>query len=127
MNLDTIAQLLEEKGVGERAKNIFSGLMPQGVSGILLRDYFGGTRYDHNLPGFYKGAFMLIVRGPSYDVSKQVCELAVKALTIQGNTYVGEVLFKYMRPRILPFSFPPSPGQQWEFTVTMDACYVDAA
>jgi hypothetical protein len=128
MNLEAVASVLESAGVGTAGKDIFINFIPGDIEGILLRDYFGGTPRDHELPGYIQGAFMLIARGKDYKTTHDLCKAAVAALEAHDLEEVVEgAKFNYMRGRTLPFSYSSSPAQQWEVTVTIDACYVDVA
>lgn len=126
MKLEPIASWLQQQGVAVQGQDLFINFIPQGMSGILLRDDFGGTRIDHELPGFYKGSFMVIARHADYATSKGLAKSAVATLQLLANTTVDGVSFRYLRPRALPFVYAPSPGQMVESSVTVDACFVDA-
>lgn len=127
MRLDAVAQHLEEEGVGIVGKTIFINFIPADLEGILLRDNFGGMRYDHELPGYFKGSFMLISRARGYEKSKALSDAAIEALKAATNKEVDTVTFRYMRPRSKPFAYAPSPGQNNEFHTTVDTLYIDTA
>jgi hypothetical protein len=127
MNFDPIIEILDSSGEVESEKSLFINFVPGGLEGILLRDYFGGTPVDHELPGFIRGSFMLIARGVDYVATKERLEKCIEALKAAGDAQEtwGGVRLNYLRPRTLPFSYAPSAGEFHEITVTMDACYVD--
>jgi hypothetical protein len=127
VNLNPIAKRIEDASVAIRGRDLFINMMPADKTGILLRDYFGGTAIDHYLPGFFKASFMVIVRHPSYQSAEQLIKRAVAALIVEQKTTVEGVVFHYIRPRGLPFTYAPSPGQNHEFAVNMDCCFIDAA
>ncbi len=127
MNLEVIIDRLEQKGVGESGKSLFINFIPQDLTGILLRDYFGGTRVDHELPGRFKAKFMLIARERDYESARALVIAASKALTVKSREQLGSVAFDYMRPMGLPFAYAPTPGQNVEVALNLECCYVDAA
>jgi hypothetical protein len=124
MKLETIAEMLENASVGVAGSDIFINMIPAEVTtGILLRQYFTGTKIDHELPGMRKTSFFVIARSPDYLTAKGLAESAVAALHLRYETEVGTTHFKYMRPRTEPFVYAPSPGQLVEFSVVIDCCY----
>lgn len=127
MNLIPIAARLEEQGVATVGQTVFINFMPSEVSlGILLRDYFGGTRVIPELPGYYKASYMMVVRCVDMDAGLELMSQAVLALTLTVGEELSGHTFKYMRPRNLPFTYAPSPGQNIEIAVNMDCCFIDA-
>lgn len=124
MNLTAVATILEDAGVGTIGKSIFINMMPPDAPGILLRQYFGGTRIDHELPGYRKTTFMLIARANEYTEGEALINDAVKALTIEISEEKAGVYWNYMRPETEPFVYAESPGAAIEFQVNIDACYV---
>ena len=62
MNLTGIAKYLEDKKIGRRGKTIFVNEMPLDCEiGIVLRDRYSGTPFDHNLPGYFNTGFRAAV------------------------------------------------------------------
>lgn len=125
MILESVAQHLEDDGVGVRGQSIFINFIPQGNEGILLRDPFGGFATDPELPAYYRGYFMLITRGREYVRMKTLIEQAVDSLRSQGPRQIGDMQVKYLLPRSLPFSYANSVGDQIEFIVNMDGVFFD--
>jgi hypothetical protein len=124
MNLLPVADYIETAGLGTRAKTIFVNQIPiDCVSGIMLRSPLAGTKIDHELPGFYKTSFQLVVRANSYQDGESRAKTAVDVLTLH-ETQIGEMLFKYIRPRTLPVVFPISKGNLLEFAVDFDVAFV---
>lgn len=123
MKLDTIATILEDAKIGVIGKSIFKNFMPAEIpAGILLRDGFSGTKIDHELPGFYKASFQLIVRNSDHATGLDLIERAIVALTIADQT-VDDMVIRYMRPRTLPFGYPLSPGNLTEFVTQIDVAF----
>jgi hypothetical protein len=124
MKLDSVAQILEDAGVGTIKRNIFINFMPGDVKeGILLRDGFSGTKINHYLPGFHKTDFQLIVRAVKFQDGEALIEAAILALTINTRAIYGNMDIHNMRPRSLPFSYPLSPGNITEFVTQIDVAY----
>lgn len=124
MKLEPIAAMLEAAGIGTVGTDIFVNMAPPVNPGILLRQYFGGTRLYPELPGYRKTTFMLIARAADYTEGWELCERAVAALTISTEQIAQGVKWKYMRPETEPFVYPASPGAMLEFQVNLDCCYV---
>lgn len=123
MNLEGVAQILEQAGVAVQGENLFINFMPTDTTGILLRDPFGGTPIDHELPGYRRTSFMLIVRLPEYQAARELMSAAVDALTMQGRE-TGGMRINYMRPRSEPQTYQPSPGGLIEMITNIDCSYV---
>jgi hypothetical protein len=124
MNLLPLVSHIEAANLGTRAKTIFVNQMPiECTSGILLRGMLAGTKVDHELPGYYKTKFQLVVRANGYDTGNALANSVVSALTV-NNTQIGEMFFKYMRPCTMPVVFPISKGNLLEFAVEFDVAFV---
>lgn len=126
MNLLNISQRLEDAGVGIQGKSIFINMIPaESARGVLLRNDLRGTLIDHELPGYYRTSFRLIVRSDAYADGQDLITQAVEALRINLATQVGSQRFVYMRPRTLPVVFPLSKGSLLEFAVDIDVCFTE--
>lgn len=124
MNLMNLADLLEQKTIGKKAETIFLNMMPAECKlGILLRSPLTGTRIDHELPGYYKTKFQVIVRTPDYVKGEELIKKTVEALTIKNDTQVGGMLVRYMRPCHKPVPYPLSGGGFIEFNVSMETVF----
>ena len=124
MKLESIASLLQTASLGVMGESIFINAMPAApVKGILLIDPFGGTPIDHELPGYRRGSFVMVVRSRDYQEAETLINAAIVALTIQDQALPGMTV-KTMRARHDPFPFPVSPGNYVEFTVNIDCRYV---
>lgn len=124
MELEPIADLLEQSGCGVKAQSIFINEMRVGDAGILLKASYKGTPIDPQLPGYYKGEFALVVRGKSYLPARELIMQAMKVLTIYSETELGDMLIKHCRPRTLPVSYPIPAGGLTEFVTNIDCTYV---
>lgn len=124
MKLDVVAQMLVDANVGVLGKTIFKNFMPaEAKLGVLLRDGFSGTRIDHELPGFHRTDFQLIVRSDDYLTGQTLIEDAIIALTVEKQTVVDTMDIHYMRARSLPFAYPLSPGNLMEFVTQIDVAF----
>jgi len=127
MNLESIAERIEAQSVATRGRDLFLNLMPGEIPvGLLLKEPFGGTEIDHELPGYRKASFQIISRSEDYAEAKELIEQAVEALTMV-DTALTDMQVHYMRPRHEPFTFPLTVGNRLEFLVNMDLCYVITA
>jgi hypothetical protein len=123
MNLEGVAEILDSAGVAMMGTSLFINFMPTDYEGVLLRDPFGGTPIDHELPGYRATSFMLIVRKKDYVVAKDIMQQAVEALTL-SDLQAGGMQINYMRPRGEPVAYQPSPGGLIEMITNIDCSYV---
>lgn len=124
MNLTPVAQWLEKRGLGTIGETIFMYHLPADVDvGILLRPSLNGAKIWHDLPGYLKFDFQLIVRARTVDEAQALSEQAVKELTV-SNLTVGDWAVNYMRPVHHPVGFPISIGEMVEFNTRIACCIV---
>jgi hypothetical protein len=127
MDMMPIANKLELEGLGVQASTLFINLMPMECKeGILLRSPLSGTRVDHELPGYYRTSFMVIVRGHDYASASVLMEACMRALTLY-ETDLDDISVKYMRPHTLPVTFPVSIGNFYEIKVEFEVAYNGAS
>lgn len=93
------------------------------TKGLCLRSSISGDNLDHELPGFMKGAFRLIVRSAKYAEGMKLVDTATAALTVDIPQDVGFMHVRYCRARTTPMIYPVSDGNLREFAVNMDICY----
>lgn len=124
MNLESIAALLEEAGLGVQGTSIFIHRMPENQAGFILREGYSGDWISYDYPGWREGDMLLTYRSNSYADGKAQIEAAMVALSYPYGVTVGDVKFNYMRPRTTPMVYPLSAGNNTEFAVHIDVCYV---
>lgn len=108
-------------------KNIFVNHMPASVKkGILVRVDYQGIPVDHELPGYFKTSFQVIVRNPDY-VEGQTLADKVCVILNKERAVVGSMQLHYIYPAERPFVFPASEGDYLEFSTVFDACYLLAS
>lgn len=124
MNLLPLAELLQANKIGTMGKTIYINMLPIDVpNAILLRNGLSGTLIDHELPGYTKTQFQVIVRAPGYQQGYDLMERVTNAITLNNET-VGIYHFNYCRPHTEPVVFPLSAGNLLEFSVHFDvSCY----
>lgn len=127
MNLEPIALYLEQQTqppLGIRGQSLFINALPADTEpAILLRDPFGGAEILHELPGYRRASFQVIVRAKDYREGQTLSKAVSSALTMENASLTGMDI-KFMRPRHDPFTFAPSPGNSLEWVVNIDAAYV---
>lgn len=123
MNLQPIADKLQAENLGTKGKTIFIHAMPlECKKGILLRSPLQGTDIDHELPGYYKTEFGVIVRAPKHEEANALAETIMTKL--RGyNTVIGNMNVKYVRPHHLPVTFPVNDGNLVEVLVKYEIAY----
>lgn len=134
MNLKTLAENLEaDVTLNPRlvqAQNLFIHAFPPAAkTGVMLREYFGGTEIDHELAGYRHAPFQCIVRAPNYQAAETLAKAISASWTFEADPVanprlMGSMSFRYLRPRNEPLVFPNSEGSLWEFLVNFEACYV---
>jgi hypothetical protein len=124
MNLEQMAQALEDAGVGVQKKTLFINRLPVTVpTGILLKTTTAGTPIDWELPGFFRGKFQAIVRDPDFTAGAALAQQVSDALTFD-ETQLDGIYVKYVRPRNLPVAFPVNDADLIEFSINFDICFV---
>jgi hypothetical protein len=124
MNLQPIADKLEAENLGKKGKTLFIHAMPlECKKGILLRSPLQGTDIDHELPGYYKTEFGVIVRAAKHEEATALAEAVMASL--KGNdVQIGNMAVKYIRPHHLPVTFPVNDGNLIEALVKFDIAFV---
>ena len=125
MKLESFAEKMQTAAVGTQGQSIFINHMPADRVGVLLRDPFGGMRLDHELPGFRKGSFQLVVRDKTMAAAKATMSAAIAAIATElKQDYPLSVRVKYVRQRHDPIAYPLSAGNLTELLVNIDVCGV---
>lgn len=124
MNLEPIAEYLEAQAAGTTGVDIFVYEMPHGVkSGVALLNSLSGTPIDHELPGYYKAPFQIVVRNPNYQAAEAKATEVMNLLTFERQV-IGTMSFQYLRPNHLPVGYPRSDGDEVEFSINFSSCFV---
>lgn len=124
MNLESIAKEIQRAGLATMKTDLFIENIPAAVKeGVLLRGDFFGTPINHELPGYRKTEFQVIVRTANYKVGKKKAEDISILLTFDNRDLTGMAM-KYIRPIHEPVAYPLSPGDLLEFSVNFEAAYV---
>jgi hypothetical protein len=127
MSMEAIGKYLETRRIGRLGVDIFVNEMPESCTqGVLLRDRYSGTPIDPYLPKYRQTGYRMAVRSPDYAAGKELAWKASEALTIHGETPMGEVLVKLLRPMNEPRSYRRSIGGLWEFEVDLEAVLISA-
>lgn len=126
MNLVPFAEYIEGLGLGEQGKTLFINHMPQdATNAVLLRERLIGAQLDHDLPGYIKFQFQVIVRSSNYLAGQTLATDIAKYLRLHGGQELGEYHVKYVRPQNVPVPYPISSGELVEWNTDFDACVVD--
>lgn len=124
MNLLSVAEYLDMNGFGRRGKDLFVGFMPSGVEkGILLLEPITGTPIDHELPGYRRAKFRVVVRDADHNSGKDTAEKVSEALDLQ-NVSLSKMDIKHMHPLHDPVAFPVSEADHLEYSVNFETVYV---
>ena len=133
MMLNNIAQYLQDMGKGSVGSSIFVTEMPREYkTGILLMDTYGGTRIDHELPGYRSTGFRLVVRSPDYKAGGILARSASKALTLQRHVLMlsfdaddAPIMMRQCLPVTDPKPYRRSDEGVWEFEVDVECVYIE--
>lgn len=126
MDLMPIANKLEFEGLGVQGKTLFINFMPmEAKTAIMLRSPLSGVSIDHELPGYFKSPFMVVVRSPEYTKALDLMREVMLALTLYNEELDG-MSVKHMYPTSLPISFPVSDGNFYEVQVNFHTAFSGA-
>ena len=126
MNLVPIAQLIEDAGLAKSGIDLFLHSFPAEIeTGVLVRSPLGGTKVDYELPEYRKTSFQIIVRTHTqkYLSGDAIARSIFKELNL-SEVQLDSIFVKYLRPRHEPVSFRGSPGNNVEFSINFDICFV---
>lgn len=125
MDLKPLIDKLAADGFGTFGTDLFIFQMPPAPrQAILLRERLQGTPINHELPGYFRTIFQMVVRHASYVDGMALAKQVSAALTVrQEGTAIGPLTVNYIRAQTEPVGFPVSEGNLIEFSVFFDACY----
>jgi hypothetical protein len=95
--------------------------MEEGV--VLLADPSGAHIY-HEIPGYQKGRFQLVVRAKEYGRGEQLAKDVTDLLSLEETELNGMVTVKYTRRRHEPLPYPRMKSGAVEYSVNFDFCAV---
>lgn len=123
--LEAVAQRIEENNLGKRGVDLFINGMPASVhEGIGLVPPRSGNDIDHELPGYRKTTFQIVVRGRNYLEGMEKINALTNLIFLNQSTILGNLEVRYIRPRHDPIAYPLSDAGLTEFSVNFDANYV---
>lgn len=124
MNLESLADKLQDDRLGKIGKDIFINHMPASAEqGVLLRQPYIGTPIDYELPNYRNTRFQAAIRSKDFKVGEQLAREVSASLTLT-ETVLPEMDIRYIRPRTEPVPFPLNAAGMFEFLVIFDAVYV---
>lgn len=99
--------------------------MPEDFSeGVVLLPDLTGALIAHEMPGFRKGRFQVIVRAPNHISGEALADDMVRKLTMLNVEIHPTVLVNYIRARHDPIPYQKSKGGYFEFSTNFDFCAV---
>ncbi|MEO9387055.1 phage tail terminator protein [Chromobacterium phragmitis] len=120
----TIAERLEQRGVGKVGVDVFALHMPEdAVRGVLLRNNFNPSKIDYELPGYREAKVVAVCRGESYPDVYELADQVCRALHLE-NERLGRLHFNHLRPDTEPNAYPTQASGLYEALVTLSANYV---
>jgi hypothetical protein len=90
---------------------------------VLLADPTGAHIY-HEIPGYQKGRYQLVIRAKDYGRGEQMANDVAGLLTLLETEISGLVTVKYSRRRHEPLPYPRAKGGGVEYSVNFDFCAV---
>lgn len=125
MFIEALADYLESKDVGAVGSDLFAHDFPPSVKqGVLLKEPVTGIGFDHELPGFIKGRYEVIVRHFNHEDGLEFAMSVWDALNVKQPIKMGDVKVNYVRPLNLPAVFPVFESDQIEYSIVIDACFI---
>lgn len=118
-NLDMVVEYLEAMGWGTPGVNLFRGNMPDAIHEGLLLTIQTPVTINPYVYALRQGAFQVIARGTDEDEVKQRLMGVSDTLNVQGLE-LGDMTFRYIKPRHEPLVFPRSGGDLIESLVNFD-------
>lgn len=105
--IDTLANHLEDTGVGLVGKDIFVHFLPESAeSGILLLDNYV-YKTTSEIPGYRRGQFRIVVRAKTHKEGNTLSTQAIAALSMVRRKFDG-IEIKLLEQMHDPIAFPPS-------------------
>jgi hypothetical protein len=124
-HLKDLSDYLEIQGTVEQGNTMFLHTMPPEVNkAVMLRVPLGGTSIDHELRGYFKTSYQLIVRHtqvqPGFDLANSLLKKLFFSEKQLNNIYV-----KFSRPKHQPVMYRRSESGNFEFSVNFEICFTD--
>jgi len=94
--------------------------------GVTLLADLSGVLVDHELPGYEKGQFQVIVRAKDFRQGGVLAKRVMALLTFQNVDIAPTVKVNFVRPRHQPLPFQKSKGGFHEFSINFNYCAVIA-
>lgn len=105
--IDTLANHLEDAGVGLVGKDIFVHFLPEAAEyGILLLDNYV-YKTTSEIPGYRRGQFRIVVRAKTHKEGNTLSTQTIAALSMVRKKFAG-IEIKLLEQMHDPISFPPS-------------------
>lgn len=127
LGMEQIVTLLQTAGLGVPGVSLFAYKMPATVAqGIVVLNPLAGGDIDHDLPGYLKGSFQVIIRAPKIADGRTLADRVSAALTWQvprslpANAGVPALILRRCLPRHTPIGFPRSDNDLVEFSINFD-------
>jgi len=123
MDLKGLQEYAETLSLGTMGTDLFVSNMPETVKeGVIILQDLEGTMIDHEIFGYRKGDFQIVVRSASYTAGLERAQAIATAFTLV-NTVISGRNYRYIRPKHEPVPYPVSKGNLQEFSVNYQACY----
>lgn len=130
MNLELLAKVLQDAGIGAISTDIFVHAMPaETKQGVMLRNPLAGTKVDIGLPGYYRSTLQAIVRDIGHADGDLKAKAVIAALTMFNRAFrddLGNLLMKvnHIYPEQLPIVYPHTPSNAIEWSLNFVTSYV---
>jgi hypothetical protein len=125
VNIKSLADRLEEQGMGQVGRDIFYFSAPEGIGECLLvLDNLEPTTRDEELPGFKESRFRVIVRRLDYDVAISTAKNVIVAMEMRRGA-IGDMSVKRLRAEFDPIAYPLPMSDMIEVSVNFCAYYVE--
>lgn len=116
MNLSSMVEFLQQKGLGVPGQNLFAYAMPDSIAQGLLLTAQMPIQRDMYVLELYRGEFQVIARGSTHDELIARLNSVSDTLTLQGDV-IGTMHFRFIVPMHAPLVFPRAESRLLEASV----------
>ena len=125
MNLEIIANLIIEAGLGVEGVSLFIDHMPETCEvGVMIRNPLQGNPINHYIPGYEKWQFQIIVRDRKHVDGQRRSDALGALLYFSNRDFMQDngvnLHVNFCRPRTRPVTYPRLPNNLIEWSTMFE-------